>query len=153
MARAADRPVMLGLRANAGQFTLLVLVNALVGAMVGLERVVVPLLGQDVFRLSSTGATAGFIVTFGLSKALTNLMAGRLAERYGRRRVLIAGWLAGVPVPLLIIWAPSWLWVLLANVFLGVNQGLAWSMTVNMKVDLVGPHRRGLALGLNEFAG
>jgi MFS family permease len=153
MARAADRPVMLGLRANAGQFTLLVLVNALVGAMVGLERVVVPLLGQDVFHLSSTGATAGFIVTFGLSKALTNLMAGRLAERFGRRRVLVAGWLAGVPVAPLIIWAPSWGWVLLANAFLGVNQGLAWSMTVNMKVDLVGPRRRGLALGLNEFAG
>jgi MFS family permease len=153
MAGTRDRPVVLGLRANAGQFTLLVLVNALVGAMVGLERVVVPLLGQDVFHLSSTGATAGFIVTFGLSKALTNLVAGRLAERYGRRRVLIAGWLAGVPVPPLIIWAPSWVWVLLANVFLGVNQGLAWSMTVNMKVDLVGPRRRGLALGLNEFAG
>jgi MFS family permease len=153
MARTVDRPVTLGLRANAGQFTLLVLVNALVGAMVGLERVVVPLLGQDVFRLSSTGATAGFIVTFGLSKALTNLMAGRLAERYSRRRVLIAGWLAGVPVAPLIIWAPSWTWVLLANAFLGVNQGLAWSMTVNMKVDLVGPRRRGLALGLNEFAG
>ncbi len=153
MARAADRPVALGLRANAGQFTLLVLVNTLVGAMVGLERVVVPLLGQDVFRLSSTGATAGFIVTFGLSKALTNLLAGRLAERFGRRRVLVAGWLAGVPVAPLIIWAPSWTWVLLANAFLGVNQGLAWSMTVNMKVDLVGPRRRGLALGLNEFAG
>lgn len=148
-----SRPVVLGLRANAGQFTLLVLVNALVGGMVGLERVVVPLLGQDVFHLSSTAATAGFIVTFGLSKALTNLLAGRWAERYGRRRVLIAGWLAGVPVAPLIIWAPSWTWVLLANAFLGVNQGLAWSMTVNMKVDLVGPRRRGLALGLNEFAG
>jgi MFS family permease len=151
-ARAAGAP-RLGLRANWRQFSLLVLVNAFVGGMVGLERVVVPLLGRDVFGLSSVGAATGFIVTFGVTKALLNLFAGRLAERVGRRRVLIAGWLAGVPVPLLMIWAPAWGWVLLANVFLGVNQGLAWSMTVNMKIDLVGPQRRGLALGLNEFAG
>ena len=153
MPHAIAPPVRLGLRVNAAQFWLLVLVNAFVGGMVGLERVVVPLLGQDVFGLSSAGAAAGFIVTFGLTKAAMNLLAGWLAERHGRRRVLIAGWLAGVPVPLLLIWAPAWGWVLLANVFLGVNQGLAWSMTVTMKIDLVGPRRRGLALGLNEFAG
>jgi MFS family permease len=154
----ATPAITLGLRANWRQFWLLVLINAFVGGMVGLERVVAPLLGQEVFGLSSAGAAASFIVTFGLTKAAMNLFAGRLSERYGRRRVLIAGWLAGVPVPLLIIWAPRWEWVLLANVFLGVNQGLAWSMTVvmmtvNMKIDLAGPRRRGLALGLNEFAG
>ena len=121
--------------------------------MVGLERTVLPLLAESEFDLASKTAALSFIATFGVVKALTNLAAGALGDRFGRRHVLIAGWLAGVPVPLLVIWAPSWGWIVLANVFLGVNQGLAWSMTVIMKIDLVGPRRRGLAMGLNEFAG
>jgi MFS family permease len=145
--------VELGLRQNAAQFTLLVAVNALVGAMVGLERSTLPLIGADDFGLSSTVAVLSFIVAFGLAKSLTNLAAGALAERIGRRRLLIAGWVLALPVPLLIGVAPSWGWVVAANVFLGVNQGLTWSMTVLMKIDLVGPKRRGLALGLNESAG
>ena len=143
----------LGLRENASQFALLVAVNALVGAMVGLERSTLPLIGEDEFGLSSTAAVLSFIVAFGLAKSLTNLGAGVLAQRVGRRRLLIVGWAVALPVPLLIALAPSWGWIVAANVFLGVNQGLAWSMTVVMKIDLVGPERRGLALGLNEAAG
>jgi MFS family permease len=143
----------LGLRANLGQFTLLVVINAFVGAMVGLERTVVPLLGEREFGLASKTAIVSFIVSFGVTKACLNLAAARLAERFGRKPILIAGWLLGVPVPFLIMWAPTWTWIDAANVLLGANQAFAWSMTVIMKVDLVGPRRRGLALGLNEFAG
>jgi MFS family permease len=145
--------VRLGLRENLAQFSLLVAVNAFVGAMVGLERSTLPLVGRQDFDLTSSAAVLSFIVAFGLAKALTNLGAGALAQRAGRRRLLIAGWAVALPVPLLIATAPSWVWIVAANVLLGVNQGLAWSMTVVMKIDLVGPKRRGLALGLNEAAG
>jgi MFS family permease len=148
-----ERRVELGLGENAAQFTLLVAVNALVGAMVGLERSTLPLIGSDEFGVGSTVAVLSFIVAFGLAKSLTNLAAGALADRIGRRRLLIIGWSLALPVPVLIAVAPSWGWVAAANLFLGVNQGLAWSMTVLMKIDLVGPKRRGLALGLNEAAG
>ena len=147
------RRVELGLRENAAQFTLLVAINVLVGAMVGLERSTLPLIGEEEFGLASSAAVLSFIVAFGLAKGLTNLGAGALAERVGRRRLLIAGWVLALPVPVLIEAAPSWAWIVAANAFLGVNQGLAWSMTVVMKIDLVGPRRRGLALGLNEAAG
>jgi MFS family permease len=146
-------PVRLGLRENAAQFSLLVAINAFVGAMVGLERSTLPLIGREDFGLASSAAVLSFIVAFGIAKALTNLAAGALAQRAGRRRLLIAGWALALPVPLLIAIAPSWGWIDAANALLGVNQGLAWSMTVVMKVDLVGPRRRGLALGLNESAG
>jgi MFS family permease len=145
--------VELGLRENLPQFSLLVAINALVGAMVGLERSTLPLIGQDSFGLGSSVAVLSFIIAFGLAKSFTNLGAGALAERLGRRRLLILGWLVALPVPIMIAIAPNWGWVVAANVFLGVNQGLAWSMTVVMKIDLVGPKRRGLALGLNEAAG
>src|SRR5579875_2827288 len=151
--RARSPQVRLGLRENAGQFSLLVALNAFVGAMVGLERSALPLAGREQFHLSSSLAVLSFIVAFGLSKAAVDLVAGALAERAGRRRVLILGWALGLPVPLLIWAAPGWWLVVLANLFLGANQGLAWSMTVNMKIDLVGPRQRGLALGLNEAAG
>jgi MFS family permease len=146
-------PVRLGLRANAGQFALLVALNAFVGAMVGLERTVLPLVGKDDFGLSSKSAILSFVVAFGIAKALANLAAGGLAERVGRKRLLVVGWLVALPVPALIALAPSWSVVVAANALLGVNQGLAWSITVLMKIDLVGPRRRGLALGLNESAG
>jgi MFS family permease len=146
-------PVRLGLRENLAQFSLLVAVNAFVGAMVGLERSTLPLVGEDDFGLTSSAAVLSFIVAFGLAKSFTNLAAGAGAERFGRRRLLIVGWALALPVPLLIGVAPSWAWVVAANALLGVNQGLAWSMTVVMKIDLVGPRRRGLALGLNEAAG
>ncbi|MGH2714034.1 MAG: MFS transporter [Thermoleophilaceae bacterium] len=145
--------VRLGLRENLAQFSLLVAVNAFVGAMVGLERSTLPLIGEDDFGLGSSAAVLSFIVAFGLAKSFTNLAAGAGAERFGRRRLLILGWALALPVPLLIAVAPSWAWIVAANLFLGVNQGLAWSMTVVMKIDLVGPKRRGLALGLNEAAG
>jgi MFS family permease len=145
--------VRLGLKENLGQFSLLVLVNAFVGGMVGLERTVVPLIGSQEFGLVLRTAIFSFIVTFGLVKALSNLFAGGLADRFGRKKVLVAGWILGVPVPFMIMLAPSWGWIVAANVLLGVNQGLAWSMTVIMKIDLVGPRGRGLAVGLNEFAG
>lgn len=150
---AGGGAIALGLGANRGQFALLVLVNAFVGAMVGLERTVLPLLAEGEFGIASRGAALSFIATFGVVKALTNFFAGRLGDVYGRKRVLIAGWLFGFPIPFFVIWAPSWSWIVFANVLLGVNQGLAWSTTVIMKIDLVGPHRRGLAMGLNEFAG
>ncbi len=143
----------LGLQANWQQFTLLVTVNAFVGAMVGLERTVVPLIAKTDFGLISNSITLSFLVSFGVVKALANLFAGRLSDRLGRKRILVAGWLFGLPVPLLIIFAPSWTWVVLANVLLGVNQGLCWSTTVIMKIDLVGPRQRGLAMGLNEASG
>jgi MFS family permease len=145
--------VRLGLRENAAQFSLLVAVNAFVGAMVGLERSTLPLVGEDEFGLASSAAVLSFIVAFGFAKSFTNLVAGSGAERFGRRRLLVLGWAAALPVPLLIAVAPSWGWIVAANLLLGVNQGLAWSMTVVMKIDLVGPKRRGLALGLNEAAG
>jgi MFS family permease len=146
-------PVRLGLRENAAQFSLLVAVNAFVGAMVGLERSTLPLVGRDDFGLDSSAAVLSFIVAFGGAKAITNLAAGTVAASAGRRRLLIAGWAIALPVPLLIALAPNWGWIVAANALLGVNQGLAWSMTVVMKIDLVGPRRRGLALGLNESAG
>jgi MFS family permease len=146
-------PVRLGLSENRAQFALLVAITAFVGAMVGLERSTLPLIGRDEFGLGSGAAVLSFIVAFGVAKALTNLGAGALAQRAGRKRLLVAGWAMALPVPLLIAVAPSWGWIVAANVFLGINQGLAWSMTVVMKIDLVGPRRRGLALGLNESAG
>jgi MFS family permease len=146
-------PVRLGLRANASQFALLVALNAFVGAMVGLERSVLPLIGKNDFGLSSKSAILSFVVAFGIAKALANLAAGGFAEAAGRKRLLVLGWLLALPVPALIAFAPSWWVIVAANVLLGLNQGFAWSMTVVMKIDLVGPRRRGLALGLNESAG
>jgi MFS family permease len=143
----------LGLRANAAQFTLLIAVNALVGGLLGSERTVLSPLAERDFQLAAYTAALTYILAFGATKAVTNFFAGTLSDRYGRKPVLLAGWLVGIPVPLLIIWAPSWGWVIAANVLLGVNQGLAWSTTVIMKIDLAGPHRRGLAMGLNEAAG
>jgi MFS family permease len=150
--RAGTAPA-LGLRANLAQFCLLVAVNALVGGMLGQERTVVPLLAEGEFGLTAYTGALTFILAFGVTKAATNYMAGTLSDRYGRKPVLVVGWLIGLPVPLLLIWAPSWGWVVVANVLLGVNQGLTWSTTVIMKIDLVGPARRGLAMGLNEAAG
>ncbi|MET3523011.1 MFS transporter [Mesorhizobium sp. M4B.F.Ca.ET.215.01.1.1] len=145
--------VRLGLKENWRQFALLMLVNAFVGGMVGVERTVVPLIGSEEFGITSTTLVVSFIVSFGVVKALANLVSGQLADAWDRKRVLVLGWLVGLPVPFMIIWAPSWGWVIAANALLGINQGLAWSMTVIMKVDLVGPKSRGLAVGLNEFAG
>ncbi len=145
--------VSLGLRANWPQFSLLVLVNAFVGGMVGIERTVVPLIGAEEFHLASTTLIVSFIVSFGVIKACANLISGHLADVWGRKRVLVLGWLVGLPVPFMIMWAPSWEWVVAANALLGINQGFAWSMTVIMKIDLVGPKSRGLAVGLNEFSG
>ena len=153
MASGPASALTLGLRANAGQFALLVGVSALVGGMVGQERAVVPLLAVQVFGLSTASAALAFLVAFGLTKAVTNLVAGALADRVGRKPVLVAGWLVGLPVPFILILAPAWGWIVAANVLLGVNQGLTWSTTVLMKIDLVGPRRRGLALGLNEASG
>ena len=143
----------LGLRANLAQFSLLVAVNALVGGMLGQERTVVPLLARDAFHLSASIAALTYILAFGATKAITNFLAGTLSERYGRKPVLVAGWLIAVPVPVLLIWGPSWGWIVFANVLLGVNQGLTWSTTVIMKIDLAGPARRGLAMGFNEASG
>ena len=145
--------IELGLRENWRQFSLLVIVNAFVGGMVGLERTVVPLIGSEEFKIASTTLVVSFIVSFGIVKAFSNLISGHLADIYGRKHLLIAGWLVGLPVPFMIGWGPSWGWVIAANALLGINQGFAWSMTVIMKVDLVGPKSRGLAVGLNEFAG
>ena len=149
----AKPPMRLGLKENIGQFSLLVGVNALVGGMVGQERTVLPLLAEREFGLTGLTAALTFIVAFGLVKAAANFAAGTLCDRFGRKPVLLAGWIAGLPVPLLLIWAPSWSWVVFANALLGVNQGLSWSATVIMKIDLVGPRRRGLAMGFNEAAG
>jgi MFS family permease len=153
MALDTDRGVRLGLQANLGQFALLVAINALVGGMVGQERTLLPLLATDVFGVTGATAILTFLVAFGVTKAIANLAAGALADRFGRKPVLIAGWLIGLPVPVLLILAPDWAWIVVANVLLGVNQGLTWSTTVIMKIDLVGPARRGLAMGLNEAAG
>jgi len=145
--------IKLGLRRNLAQFTLLVIVNAFVGAMVGLERTILPPIAEQDFHLAAKTAVLSFIVVFGISKALTNYLAGRLSDRYGRKIVLVVGWLVAAPVPFILMWAPNWSWVLAANALLGVSQGLTWSTTVIMKIDLAGPSRRGLAMGLNEFAG
>jgi len=154
MTAAASTPsVSLGLRANWPQFSLLVLINAFVGGMVGLERTVVPLIGSEEFKIASTTLVVSFIVSFGVIKALANLVSGHFADVWGRKRMLVVGWLFGLPVPFMVMWAPSWEWVIAANALLGINQGFAWSMTVIMKIDLVGPKSRGLAVGLNEFAG
>ncbi|MBF3428916.1 MFS transporter [Burkholderia pseudomallei] len=150
---AGGAAIRLGLKENWRQFALLVLINAFVGGMVGIERTVVPLIGSETFHIQSTTLITSFIVSFGLVKAVANLISGQLADTWGRKRVLVAGWLLGLPVPFMIIAAPNWEWVIAANVLLGLSQGFAWSMTVIMKVDLVGPKARGLAVGLNEFAG
>jgi MFS family permease len=153
LADAPTRAVRLGLRENLAQFSLLVAVNALVGGMIGQERTVLPLLAEREFGLTAFTAGLTFIAAFGAVKAVTNFFAGTLSDRYGRKPVLVAGWVIGLPVPLLLIWAPSWGWVIVANVLLGINQGLTWSTTVIMKIDLVGPARRGFAMGFNEAAG
>jgi MFS family permease len=145
--------IHLGLRENVIQFSLLVLVNAFVGGMVGMERSILPALAEQEFRLTARTAVLSFIVVFGVTKAITNYLAGRLADRVGRKRILVAGWIIAAPVPFMLMWAPSWDWVLAANALLGISQGLTWSATVIMKIDLVGPERRGLAMGLNEFSG
>ncbi len=150
---AIGSSVRLGLLANWPQFALLVLINAFVGGMVGIERTVVPLIGSEEFHIASTTLVVSFIVSFGVVKACANLVSGHLADVWGRKRVLILGWIVGLPVPFMIMWGPAWGWVVAANALLGINQGFAWSMTVIMKVDLVGPKSRGLAVGLNEFAG
>jgi MFS family permease len=149
----APRPVRLGLRENAGQFLLLVVINAFVGAMIGMERSILPAIADAEFHLSARTAILSFIAVFGVTKAVTNYITGLAADRGHRKRLLVAGWLVAAPVPFMLMWAPSWDWVLAANALLGVSQGLTWSTTVIMKVDLVGPERRGLAMGLNEFAG
>jgi MFS family permease len=145
--------VRLGLRANAQQFFLLVVVNAFVGAMAGMERSILPAIAEQEFQLAARTAVLSFIVVFGIAKALTNYGAGRLSDHFGRKHVLVAGWLVAAPVPFVLMWAPSWNWILFANLLLGISQGLTWSTTVIMKIDLVGPTERGLAMGLNEFAG
>ena len=152
-AKPRPSPISLGIRANLAQFALLVGVNGLVGALVGQERSFVPLLGERVFAVGSSTALMLFIVSFGLAKAGANLAAGYLAGRIGRKNVLLLGWIAGIPVPIALMLAPTWTWVIAANVLLGINQGLAWSSTVVMKIDLAGPRQRGLAMGLNEFSG
>ena len=145
--------IRLGLRENAAQFTLLVVINAFVGAMVGMERSILPAIAEGEFHLSARTAILSFIVVFGVTKAATNYVAGRWSERFGRKRVLVCGWIIAVPVPFILMWAPDWNWILIANIFLGISQGLTWSTTVIMKIDLAGPSQRGLAMGLNEFAG
>ncbi len=146
-------PPRLGISANAAQFTLLVVVNALVGAMIGMERSILPAIAEQDFRLEAKTAVLSFIIVFGISKAVTNYIAGRLSDRVGRKVILVVGWAIAAPVPFMLMFAPSWGWILVANVFLGASQGLTWSTTVIMKIDLAGPARRGLAMGLNEFAG
>jgi MFS family permease len=145
--------IKLGLKPNINQFLLLILVNAFVGAMIGLEQTVIPILGKEEFDLESNALILSFIASFGLVKAILNLFAGSISDKFGRKNVLVLGWLFGMPVPFILLFAPNWNWILFANVLLGINQGFAWSMTVNMKIDLVGTQQRGLALGLNEFAG
>ena len=155
MSTAAENGTLLrlGLKENLAQFSLLVGVNALVGGMIGQERTVLPLLAKKEFGLTAFTATLTFIVAFGAVKAATNFFAGTLSDRYGRKPVLVTGWIVGAPIPLLLMWAPTWGWIVFANILLGINQGLTWSTTVIMKIDLVGPARRGFAMGLNEAAG
>ena len=153
MIESTSSTLRLGLRENWQQFTLLIIINAFVGAMVGLERTVLPLIAEADFGLVAKSVTLSFLISFGLVKAIANLFAGRLSDKLGRKRILVAGWLVGLPVPLIIMFAPNWGWVVFANVLLGINQGLCWSTTIIMKIDLVGPKQRGLAMGLNEFAG
>ncbi|MDF0681283.1 MAG: MFS transporter [Candidatus Nitrosocosmicus sp.] len=148
-----DSKIKLGLRPNINQFLILVLVNAFVGSMIGLEQTVVPLIGVEEFGIQSNVLVVSFIASFGLVKAILNLFAGKLSDKWTRKNVLILGWIFGIPVPIILLIAPDWNWVIVANVFLGINQGLAWSMTVNMKIDLVGKEKRGFALGFNEFSG
>lgn len=148
-----DRRTRLGIQENWVQFSLLVLVNAFVGAMVGLERSILPAIAEESFEVAAKTAVLSFIVVFGLSKAMTNYVAGRLSETYGRKAVLVGGWLVALPVPVLLMWAPSWNWIVAINALLGISQGLTWSTTVIMKIDLAGPKQRGMAMGLNEFAG
>ena len=145
--------VRLGLRENVVQFALLVVVNAFVGAMVGMERSILPAIAEQEFHLAARSAILSFIVVFGVTKALTNYLAGRFADRFGRKQILVTGWLVATPVPFILMWAPSWTWILVGNALLGISQGFTWSTTVIMKIDLVGAERRGLAMGLNEFAG
>jgi len=151
--RDSPLPVRLGLRENIGQFTMLMLVNAFVGAMAGMERSLLPMIAAEDFGIAGRTAALSFIAVFGVTKALTNYFAGRFADRAGRKPLLIAGWALATPVPFMLMWAPTWNWVLVANAFLGASQGLTWSTTVIMKIDLVGPEHRGLAMGLNECAG
>ena len=148
-----ERAPVLGLKANAAQFTLLVAINALVGGMVGQQQTVLPLLATDVFGLTGYTFIFTYVAAFGVTKAIANYFAGTFSDRYGRKPVLLVGWLFAIPVPLMLIWAPDWGWVVAANILLGINQGLTWSTTVVMKIDLVGPRQRGLAMGLNEAAG
>ena len=145
--------IKLGLKPNINQFLLLIIVNAFVGAMIALEQTIIPILGKEEFDLESNALILSFIASFGLVKSILNLFAGNISDKFGRKNVLVLGWLVGIPVPFILLFAPNWNWILFANVLLGINQGLAWSMTVNMKIDLVGTQQRGLALGLNEFAG
>ena len=147
------KPIRLGLRPNLNQFLILVLVNAFVGSMIGLEQTVVPLIGVNEFGIQSNALIVSFIASFGLVKAILNLFAGKISDKWSRKNVLILGWLFGIPVPIILLLAQDWNWIIIANVFLGINQGLAWSMTVNMKIDLVGKEKRGFALGFNEFSG
>ena len=148
-----DESPRLGIRQNLAQFTLLIVINAFVGAMVGMERSILPAIAEEEFLLAARTAILSFIVVFGISKALTNYFAGRFSDTYGRKVVLVVGWLVAIPVPFILMWAPSWSWILFANLLLGISQGLTWSTTVIMKIDLAGPKKRGLAMGLNEFAG
>lgn len=153
MNNQSQESLALGIRENLPQFVLLIIVNAFVGAMVGMERSILPAIAEQEFLLAARTAILSFIVVFGVTKALTNYFAGRLSDSYGRKIVLISGWLVAAPVPFLLMWAPSWYWMLFANLLLGISQGLTWSTTVIMKIDLAGPKNRGLAMGLNEFAG
>jgi len=147
------KPVQLGLKENWKQFTLLVIINGFVGGMVGLERSILPRIADVEFHIAVKTAILSFIVVFGIVKAITNYYTGALANKFGRKKLLVAGWIIGIPIPFILMFAPSWSWIIAANVLLGINQGLTWSSTVVMKIDLVGDKQRGFAMGLNEFAG
>jgi MFS family permease len=151
--RHSDRPVQLGLKENLQQFVLLIIVNAFVGAMIGIERSILPEFAAAKFNIASTSVLLSFIMIFGISKAIANYFSGFLAAKYSRKKILVLGWIIAFPVPLIFIYAPSWSWIVFANVLLGIHQGFTWSSTVAMKIDLVGQKNRGFAMGLNEFAG